>query len=180
MQLKVSRAPLRTTAGVASIAMLAAALASGCLDNERARVPVDGADGETLETAGEPETLVTDAKQGFVDAAVNTNSAHELSDLCVTIEVSNGAGELVSWRAVCSSEAGNGSGDLTYVLTCDSSSPRTTVRVWIDSITTATPGLQLRNPCPGEGHDPDLACALEVLCIEDEDVAVTFDLNLAE
>lgn len=159
---------------VSTVSVLAALACASCLDDRRARVA------ETDGEVSDAETELRDAQQGFVDVAVTTNSAQVLSDMCVTLQVNNADGEIVIADSICSSQLGNGRGDLTYIMTCDASAPRTTVNLWIDSITPLVPGPPLRNPCPGEGHDPDNACQLEVLCIKDGDAIVEFQVNLVE
>lgn len=146
-----------------------------CLDEREGR--------PTMQVDDDGTVIPRPATQGFFDIGVNSESTVELIDVCFTIAVEGGDGESVWEQSACSnSRYGNGSGgDITYIGVCDSTSPNTnTVRLWIDAITTADPGVQLQNPCPGEGHQPDKACTLTASCIEDMDVLVEFNLTLVE
>jgi hypothetical protein len=140
---------------------------AACLDDRSGRASVETND----------ETVVTsDANQGFLDIVVSTQSTVALTDICFTIAVENGEGELVWSRpGLCSAAIGNAAGgDITYIGTCDAESGRATVSLRIDSITTVDPGVQLQNPCPG----PDKVCTLEASCSENLDTWVEFNLNL--
>lgn len=120
------------------------------------------------------------AKQGFFDISVVSEARHDISEMCVTLAVESGDGEL-TWRMdhLCTSQYGGG-GSLTYIGTCDADAPTAKVRLWIESITSADPAAQFVNPCPAEGYDVDKACTLEATCDDNEDVTVEFELTLSQ
>jgi hypothetical protein len=124
-------------------------------------------------------TVTRDARQGFLDIAVSPRATQALSELCVSIAAEDGEG-VTTWleQNICSTEFGNGAGDITYIKVCNSEAPATKVHLWIESLTGVDPGAAFINPCPAEGHDRAKACTVAATCVENGDVLVEFELEL--
>lgn len=88
--------------------------------------------------------------------------------------------------SICASRYGNGpGGDVTYIGPCDAQEPSHNVTLWVHEIftsdTTALPDDQWDNPCKGPTAGTDMfswngGCTLNFTCIENQDVAVIFNL----
>jgi hypothetical protein len=107
-----------------------------------------------------------------------------LTDACYDLAVTNEAGDAVWSRSgLCASQYGSPSGDVSYVGTCDASDPSgdgaamNTVTLKVVSLEGDTgPLADWRDPC-GPPQAPD-GCQRSFACVENGDVAVTFDLTV--
>ncbi|TNF28854.1 MAG: hypothetical protein EP329_16915 [Deltaproteobacteria bacterium] len=115
----------------------------------------------------------------------------EVTDADYTLSVYNDAEELVWTRAISSDRHGSGSGDATYIGTCDATETDAAdagqalnrVDLVVDALyrdDPASPGTDVplavdlwMNPCPSASP-----CQLTTPCVENADVAVTFDLTI--
>ncbi len=123
--------------------------------------------------------LTPDAKQGFFDIAVDAEPREGITELCIALSLESGDGEIVWHRPhLCSSEHGVGA-SLTIIGTCDAEAPANKVHLWIESITSTDPDAKLVNPCPAEGYDRSKSCVVETTCIQNSDVLVEFEPQLA-
>lgn len=100
-----------------------------------------------------------------------------VSDVCYTLEVRNGAGEVL-WTQpdVCSSRYGNGGGgDIAYVGPCDASESQNQVSLTLTGMTDTNRAAitDFTNPCPTGD-----ACKRTVTCVENADTAVDFNLTV--
>ncbi|MFO0750592.1 MAG: hypothetical protein U1F43_33725 [Myxococcota bacterium] len=134
-------------------------------------------------------TLVRNAQQGFFDLDVRVDDPGAVKDLCMGFRVLDGNGVVV-WAdsGLCTSEYGNGRGDLGYGGTCSAEAADAQVTMWVeeperprlsDPTAAVTPWV---NPCPGSTSDSDPlrwsgGCTRTVRCLENEDVTVDFDLR---
>ena len=118
-----------------------------------------------------------------------------VGDVVWDLEVVNGATtpETVWQRRVSSSRYGDGAGSASYVGTCDAAANPNTVRVWVvgvydaavtdmgafNSGSTADAGAVAGSPTPFQNPTTTGApLTREVVCVEDSDVAVQFDIAL--
>ncbi len=99
-----------------------------------------------------------------------------ITDADYTLTVTNGAnggGSEVWARAVTSQRYGDGAGSLAYVGTCDASTGVNTVKLELTAlrdVNGVVPVGSYMNPTP---------ILREATCVDDRDVAVTFDITLA-
>lgn len=118
-----------------------------------------------------------------------------LTDACYDLTVTNGPngqGDTVWQRSgVCTTQFGDGAGDVTYIGTCDAgpdgrvnSVSLALTDLWTAGDHLSAPGGYLdrstyQNPCGSESNnDGAPACVLEVPCFENRDALVEFNLTL--
>lgn len=111
-------------------------------------------------------------------------SLEGLSDACYSLAVTNETGDPVWSRAeVCASRYGSPEGDLTYVGPCDTSDPNedgdadntVTLKI-LRLVGEEEPLSDWQDPCAAP-HNPN-GCQLEVVCTENADQRVVFDLTI--
>lgn len=118
-----------------------------------------------------------------------------LSRVCYDLRVTNAAGGqgdvvwsrgtpgVVDGQAICSDRYGAGPrGDISFVGPCDASGPggerENSVTVWVDSLRDTAGAIIDPNGADG-WRDPCVdGCTLDVVCGENRDVPVTFDLTI--
>jgi len=115
---------------------------------------------------------------GGLSVEVAPLSLAGLTDASYRLTVTNGAGDEVWTRVIGSQRFGDGAGSASYVGTCDAASNPNTVSLAVVGLSDAdgalTPGADFANPAPDD--DP---LTVEVACVADVDVAVTFELTIA-
>ncbi len=137
---------------------LLALLASGCLE-EKAETGPTG----QLAIAVAPLSL-----EGITNAEYT---------VWVTNAAADAGGQTVWTRAVSSQQYGDGAGSVSYIGTCDAAAPggintvHLTLHALYDGAGLVTPGTY-ENPT-----EPD-ALTREIVCVENADVAVTFDMTI--
>ncbi|TNF24887.1 MAG: hypothetical protein EP329_24170 [Deltaproteobacteria bacterium] len=109
-------------------------------------------------------------------------SLEGVTDATYTLEVTNaaaGAGETVWTKTLTSSQYGDGAGSIAYVGTCDADVPGgvNTVKLTLLELTNASGTVD-----PATYQNPTLPNALtrEIVCVENTDVAVTFDITIVQ
>jgi hypothetical protein len=113
-----------------------------------------------------------------VAIAVNALTLPGIGDACYSISVLNSAGDtLMSETSICAGEFGNGIADISYVGPCDAQNNPNTVVLTLNDLYddggSALPASSYVNPCPAGAE-----CQLDVACVENEDVPVTFNLTI--
>jgi len=126
-----------------------------------------------------------------VSLAIAPLQLAEVTDACFDVYVRNLDSATVAaasaWTSslvwsrenLCSSAFGNGRGDLSYVGPCDASGPASrrmnSVEVHLQSLAGGAGAItDFVNPCPPAEH----ACILDVLCEENSDAPVVFNLTV--
>ncbi|PKN54204.1 MAG: hypothetical protein CVU56_27795 [Deltaproteobacteria bacterium HGW-Deltaproteobacteria-14] len=114
--------------------------------------------------------------RGRVAIAVAPLNLSGITDADYTITVSNGpggGGEVVWTKALSSSRYGDGAGSLSYVGPCDAATGVNTVALTLTALRDldgTVPVGSYMNPTP---------ITREIACVQNADVAVTFDITLA-
>jgi hypothetical protein len=114
------------------------------------------------------------------EVVVSPLELDEIIQACYTVSVYNGPGgpgpanapnQLIWTRQLCSLQFGNGpDGSISYVGPCDADTRINSVVLTVDRLDGAPLG-SWENPCPA-----DKPCIIEAPCLENRDVAITFNL----
>ncbi len=114
--------------------------------------------------------------RGRIKAAVGPLGYDDLTNARYTLTLKNENGDQVWSNTIESDNFGNGSGDLSYLGSCDLGAPHGTFELVLDALYTGNPPTLLdpndyENPCPAGNP-----CIKEALCSEDETHITEFKL----
>lgn len=113
---------------------------------------------------------------GRIAVSTSALSLSGISEACYSLQVTNAAGDIVwSKRDVCSTQYGDSKGGISYVGTCDATSPEHEVSLTLTSMTDSSGAAvtDFTNPCPSGS-----ACTQKATCVENRDTPVDFDLTV--